>query len=84
MPREASPAAPGGCFLADEWTADFFVQLNNTGGPVDVWAVEGVDEVLLLISPEGYQYLPEAISAERLSLVRRDIGPASGPCDTGS
>jgi hypothetical protein len=64
-----------GCFLADEWTADYFVRLNNTGGPVDVWAVEAVDELQLLTSPEGYQYLPELISADRLTLVRRDIEP---------
>jgi hypothetical protein len=72
-----------GCFLADESTADFFVQLNGTGGPVDVWAVEDVDEVLLLTSPEGFEYLPERISANRLTLVRRDIGPPPPPCDTG-
>lgn len=25
----------------DEGDADWFVFINNTGGPVDVWAVEG-------------------------------------------
>jgi hypothetical protein len=22
---------------------DFFVRMNNTGGPVDMWAVDGID-----------------------------------------
>ena len=33
-----------GCFLAgDEWGTDWFVRMNDTGGPVDVWEVSGVD-----------------------------------------
>jgi hypothetical protein len=73
-----------GCFLAADWEIDWFVQMNNTGGPVDVWAVEDVDQAQLLTSPEGFHYLPERIPADRLSLVRRDIGQPSRPCDTGS
>jgi hypothetical protein len=65
-----------GCFLTDELTVDWFVRLNNTGGPVDVWAVDDVDEDQLLSSPEDYRYLPEPISPDRLTLVRRDIKPA--------
>jgi hypothetical protein len=52
---------------------------NNTGGPVDVWAVEGIDEVRLLTSPAGYLYLPEPISPDRLAFVRRDISPPDAP-----
>jgi hypothetical protein len=34
-----------GVFLCrDEFEAGFFVQINNTGGPVDVWAVTGSRE----------------------------------------
>jgi hypothetical protein len=46
----------------------------TTGGPVDVWAVDDVAEVRLVTSREGYEYLPERISPDRLPLVRRDIG----------
>jgi hypothetical protein len=65
-----------GCFLCrDEWEVDWFVRMNNTGGPVDVWAVDHVDEAELTESPEGHHYLAAPIPAERLSLVRRDIEP---------
>jgi hypothetical protein len=68
-----------GCFLApDVWTAEYFVQMNNTGGPVDVWAVEGIDESDLVTSPEGYEYLPVDIPREKLQLVRKDIPPSRG------
>ncbi|MGY2002025.1 hypothetical protein [Blastococcus sp. SYSU DS1024] len=68
-----------GCFLAsDEWTADHFVAMNNTGGPVDVWAVEGVDPADLVTSGEGYDYVPGVIPPERLRLVRTDVPPVEG------
>jgi hypothetical protein len=37
----------------DEDVVGFFLPLNNTGGPVDVWAVVGVSEDDLVESPEG-------------------------------
>jgi hypothetical protein len=40
----------------DEWEVDWFVRMNNTGGPVDVWAVDRVDEAELMESPEGHHY----------------------------
>jgi hypothetical protein len=65
-----------GCFLClDESEVDWFVAMNNTGGPVDVWAVEGVDENELVESPEGHHYLAAPITPERLALLRRDIEP---------
>ena len=68
-----------GCFLAfDEWTADYFVEMNNTGGPVDVWAVDGVDEETLVTSGEGYDYYPGVIPPARLRLVREDVPPVRG------
>jgi len=69
-------AEQDGCFLCrDEWEVDWFVRMNNTGGAVDVWAVNDVDEKELVESPEGHFYLAGAIPPERLLLVRRDIEP---------
>ena len=43
-----------GVFLCrDEFEAGFFVRMNNTGGPVDVWAVTGVDEQRLVTTGSG-------------------------------
>lgn len=68
-----------GCFLCrSEWEADWFVEMNNTGGPVDVWAIDGVDEEELVESPDGYLYLPATIPIERLTMLRKDIPPARG------
>ena len=65
-----------GIFLvADEFEADWFVWLNNTGGPVDVWEVRGVEESSLVESPHGYRYLPGAIPRDRVRLLRRDLPP---------
>lgn len=44
-----------GCFLAsDEGERDWFVRMNNTGGAVDVWEVDGIDAASLVQSPEGH------------------------------
>lgn len=59
----------------DEWTADCFVRMNNTGGPVDVWQVTDVDAVDL-VEFSGYAYLPARIPARQLHLVRTDLPPA--------
>jgi hypothetical protein len=65
-----------GCFLApDEWTTDYFVRMNNTGGPVDVWAVDGINDAELVTSQEGYDYFPGVIPREKLRLVRQDVPP---------
>lgn len=65
-----------GCFLClDEFEADWFVEMNNTGGPVDVWAVAGVDPDDLHESPEGHFYLPRRVTPADLVLLRRDIPP---------
>jgi hypothetical protein len=79
-PGIAGSTAPEkeGCFLCRaEWEADWFVRMNNTGGPVDVWAVDDVDEDDLVRSPTGLLYLPATIPADRLTLLRTDIPPAS-------
>jgi hypothetical protein len=67
-----------GIFLCrDRFDADFFVSVNNTGGPVDVWEVEDVDDALLVPAPEGWSYLPEPIAPTRLRLLRSGIQPRS-------
>jgi len=64
-----------GCFLAhDESTADFFVRINNTGGPVDVWEVD-VEAEALVDDGGGFAYFPGTIEPSRLRLVRRDLPP---------
>lgn len=66
-----------GCFLAgSEWEADYFVRLNNTGGPVDVWRVEGVNVAALVDFGNGYAFLPARIPREQLTLLRTDLPPA--------
>jgi hypothetical protein len=64
-----------GCFLClDDHEADWFVSMNNTGGPVDVWAVDGISDDLVQ-SPEGHYYIPRVVARQHLSLVLRDIEP---------
>ena len=78
---EAAPGIAGshepeedGCFLArDLDEAEYFVRMNNTGGPVDVWAVEGYTEAQLLDNGSGYQYLPAPVPVARLRLLRHDV-----------
>lgn len=63
-----------GCFLArGAHERDHFVRMNNSGGPVDVWRVRGVDPAQLLTSPAGYTYVPGTIGAGRLTLVDADV-----------
>jgi hypothetical protein len=65
-----------GCFLAaNEYERDWFVRMNNTGGPVDVWEVSGVDSDELVQSPEGYFYFPGVLERDRLRLVEQDVAP---------
>jgi hypothetical protein len=45
-PGIAGSTAPEahGVFLCDgDFEVQFFTQMNNTGGPVDVWAIAGID-----------------------------------------
>jgi hypothetical protein len=71
-----------GCFLIERHGVDYFVEMNNTSGPVDVWAVREVDESALVESPEGYRYLPARIPPQRLTLVRRDVTPVDRFAET--
>lgn len=64
-----------GCFLGEAYDADYFVNMNNTGGSVDVWGVVGVDVDDLVTSPENYFYVATVIAPDRLRLIRRDLLP---------
>lgn len=62
-----------GCFLGTDWDAEFFIRINNTDGPVDVWEVVEISDDELVTSPEGFSYLPRRIPASQLRLVRREV-----------
>lgn len=71
-------AEAAGVFLcADEFEVGFFTEMNNTGGPVDVWAVTGIDEQLMVESASGFRYYPAPIPAGQVALVER-------PADEGT
>lgn len=63
-----------GCFLCGSvHEVEWFIRMGSTRGPVDVWEVEGIDESMLVESPERHHYIPSAIPPDRLRLVRRDV-----------
>lgn len=70
-----SPEVAGVFLCTDASEVDFFVRMNNTGGPVDVWAVEGIDGASLVTFDTGYSYLPEKIEATRLTLIGAELPP---------
>lgn len=77
-PRIASSRRPEqqGCFLAlDDSEVGWFVDMNNTGGPVDVWEVRGINVDDLVCSPEGHYYFPGLVPPEQLQLVQNDVPP---------
>lgn len=51
-----TPEEEGVFLCRDEFEADFFVRINNTGGPVDVWAVAGIKEDELITAGYGFGY----------------------------
>jgi hypothetical protein len=65
----------------DEFEANWFVYLNNTDGPVDVWQVDDIPFNDLEDSPNGYVYLPRPIPPGQLTLTRRDLPPGT-PLET--
>lgn len=63
-----------GCFLSNNQAeCDFFVRMNNTGGPIDVWEVDHIDSADLVTSPEGFLYLPGVVAPSNVRLVKRDL-----------
>ncbi|MFE0521436.1 hypothetical protein [Streptomyces sp. NPDC058954] len=69
------PEVEGIFVCRDEEEAEFLMQINNTGGPIDVWSVDGIDEELLLDNGNGFVYLPDRIPAAHVRLVRSDVPP---------
>jgi len=65
-----------GVFLCQSaFDVEFLLRFDATDLPLDVWAVEGVDEDELVEAPEGFVYVPRPISPQQLTLVRRDESP---------
>lgn len=77
----ASPGIAGslvpevaGVFLCqDQFEVAWFVRMNNTGGPVEVWSVQGVDYQSLIDNGSGYHYVSNPIPPDRLTLIHRDL-----------
>lgn len=68
-----TPEVAGVYLCLDEFEADWFVRLNNTGGPVDVWRIDGVDETRLIDNGSGHSYTDEKIPPSQLTLLRQDL-----------
>jgi hypothetical protein len=71
-------AAPGIAGSRRPEVEGVFLQISNTGGPVDLWSVDGIDEGLLLDHGSGFVYLPGRIPAARVRRVRSDVRPPRG------
>lgn len=71
------PEADGVFVARGRHEAQWFVRMNNTGGPVDVWQVEDVDVAALEDNGNGYQYVPGTVPAARIRLVARDLPVAT-------
>ncbi|MGW5655143.1 hypothetical protein [Streptomyces humi] len=72
------PEVEGTFVCRDEEEAKFFFGINNTGGLVDLWSVEGIVEESLLDNGNGFFYHPGRIPAARVRLVRTDVPPRPG------
>ena len=71
-------AEESGCFLCrDEAEAEWFARFTAPGTPLDIWAVDGVDESELIETDDGFVYLPRPIPPRQLTLVRGDVEPRS-------
>ena len=65
------PEKPGVFVTTSRFDAGFFVRMNNTGGPVDLWAIDDVDTPLNTF--DGFFWVPATIGREHLTLVERSI-----------
>ncbi|KPM55168.1 hypothetical protein ACG83_14630 [Frankia sp. R43] len=71
------PEVAGVFLCTDEFQVDFFLRINNTGGPVDVWSVRFDTPPDLETSPEGFCYLPQRVPPEMLTLPCQAVPPES-------
>jgi|SRR6266699_4360411 len=69
-----APEADGVFLCAGEFEAGFFVEMNNTGGPVDVRAVTGIDDRELIDARQRLQLLPGADPGEPCRSGRAAVG----------
>lgn len=67
------PEVHGVYVCTDESTVNWFVRLNNTGGPVDVWSFECADEDDLVDDGTGFGYLLRRVPPDALRLVQGDL-----------
>lgn len=74
-----APEVEGVFLCPDRNTVEWFLRLNNTGGPVDVWEITGVRESELLDDPGGYQYFPGPIERARLTLLDTNVAARAWP-----
>ena len=58
-----------GVFLCDEFEVQFFTGINNTGGPVDVWVVTGIEERQMVETSSGFSYYPGKIPPGQVALI---------------
>src|SRR5258708_28918478 len=54
-----------------QFQTGFFIGLNNTGGPVDVWAITGIDERQLTEAPNRFRCYPAKIPASQVTLIQQ-------------
>src|SRR4051812_22161262 len=66
------PEVAGVFVCVSEFDVSFFVDMNNTGSDVDVWAVDGVAEADLVMSEHGFLFVPMRIPPDRVTLL--DVG----------
>ncbi len=65
----STTAEQEGVFLCrDEFEAGFIVRMNNTGGPVDVWMVTGIEADELVDGGSGFCYFPSPIPPVQVTL----------------
>lgn len=69
----SAPEQDGVFLCCGEHEALFFIVGNNTGGPVDVWTVEGIDPCELVESPEGFMFVPRPVPPSALCLHRESV-----------
>jgi hypothetical protein len=69
------PELDGVFVCVDEFEVDWFVRMNNTGGPVDVWAVDGIGDEEIAESSTGHYYVTRPIPATQVRLIRTDVPP---------
>jgi len=69
----SSPEVAGVFLCVDRFEADYFVRVNNTGGPVDVWQIDGIKLEELLDAGSGYVYLPRPVHPRLVRLTAGDV-----------